>query len=120
MQSPCCRRLAEAREGIGRSRRPDHAPRVNRRLEHALQSTLRSGPAFRFVAVFGSQATGRAGPNSDIDLAWLPADPAIPLAQELALQAVDFARIWQELPEGLAAFDGFAQEVARHLGGADG
>ncbi|HEX5051215.1 MAG TPA: DUF86 domain-containing protein [Planctomycetota bacterium] len=34
--------------------------------------------------------------------------------------SVDFARIWQELPAGLAAFDDFAREVAVHLGDASG
>lgn len=34
--------------------------------------------------------------------------------------SVDFARIWQELPDGIAAFDAFASEIAQHLGRANG
>ncbi|MEO6597743.1 MAG: DUF86 domain-containing protein [Planctomycetota bacterium] len=34
--------------------------------------------------------------------------------------SVDFARIWQELPDGIAAFDTFAREIAVHLGGDSG
>lgn len=32
---------------------------------------------------------------------------------------VDFARIWQELPEGVAAFDAFLHEITGHLGPAN-
>lgn len=33
--------------------------------------------------------------------------------------SVDFPRIWQELPDGIAAFDAFLQEVTKHLGPRD-
>lgn len=60
---------------------------VDTRIEQALRDALANGPASHFVAVFGSRATGTARADSDIDLAWLPADPNIPLSEELALQA---------------------------------
>lgn len=33
--------------------------------------------------------------------------------------SVDFPRIWQELPDDIAAFDAFLQEVSKHLGPED-
>ncbi|MEO6597742.1 MAG: nucleotidyltransferase domain-containing protein [Planctomycetota bacterium] len=60
---------------------------VDPRVEQALRTCLGNVPSCHFVAVFGSQATGTAGTDSDIDLAWLPTDPDLALAEELALQA---------------------------------
>ena len=52
------------------------------RIRHAFDA----GPATRFAALFGSQATGKARDHSDVDIAWLPVDRDVPLADELALQ----------------------------------
>lgn len=57
------------------------------RLEQSLRTVWANGPSCHFVAVFGSFATGTATAGSDLDLAWLPTDPDLPLAEDLALQA---------------------------------
>jgi predicted nucleotidyltransferase len=44
-----------------------------------------AGPELRLAVMFGSQATGRAGAGSDVDVGILPVDPAMTLAEELAL-----------------------------------
>lgn len=44
-------------------------------------------PRLRLAILFGSTARGSARPDSDVDLAIWPADPDIPLSDELALQA---------------------------------
>lgn len=69
-----------------------YGPGVDPRLEQALRTTLASGPACHFVALFGSRASGTDRADSDIDLAWLPVDPQVSLAAELALQA-DLTRV---------------------------
>jgi predicted nucleotidyltransferase len=66
---------------------PTSITRVGPGLEHDLRQTLARGPEAAFVVVFGSEATGKARADSDLDLAWLPLDRAIPLARELELQA---------------------------------
>jgi len=59
---------------------------VDPRLETAIRNAIANGPPARFVALFGSEATGKAHQGSDLDLAWLPIDPAIDLARELEFQ----------------------------------
>jgi len=60
---------------------------VTRPFDASLRAVVAAGPPAHFFALFGSQATGTAHAGSDIDVAWLPADPEIPLGAELALQA---------------------------------
>ena len=60
---------------------------VSADLETAMRTVLARGPAVRFAALFGSRARGTARPDSDIDVAWLPADANLPLGAELELQA---------------------------------
>ena len=56
-------------------------------LIERLIGVLRDGPPVRFAFLFGSTARGTAGPDSDVDIAFVPVDPAISLADELALAA---------------------------------
>jgi predicted nucleotidyltransferase len=56
-------------------------------LLERLRQPLANGPRAHFVALFGSAATGKLRPDSDVDLAWLPADPNLPLSAELSFQA---------------------------------
>lgn len=56
-------------------------------VSEALLQTVRTGPAARFVALFGSAARGTASAASDLDIAWLPLDPGIALGDELQFQA---------------------------------
>lgn len=56
-------------------------------LIERLQRVLDAGPPLRLALLFGSAARGALRPDSDIDVAVLPADPALTLADELALQA---------------------------------
>ncbi|MFY9343939.1 MAG: nucleotidyltransferase domain-containing protein [Planctomycetota bacterium] len=60
---------------------------MNRAFDNGLHAAIAAGPPARFLALFGSQATGTAHAGSDIDVAWLPADTDISLGQELAFQA---------------------------------
>jgi uncharacterized protein len=46
-------------------------------LLRTIRRVLAAGPQLRLVVLFGSQATGRARAQSDIDLAILPADPEL-------------------------------------------
>ncbi len=48
---------------------------------------LEAGPPLRLAVLFGSYASGRAHPKSDIDIAILPADSTLSLGHELALAA---------------------------------
>lgn len=54
-------------------------------LAAKLRDVLQAGPPLRIAILFGSQARGTARPDSDADVAILPADPALPLADETAL-----------------------------------
>lgn len=56
-------------------------------LLSALRRALVEGPPLRVAVLFGSAARGRLRPDSDVDLAILPADPELPLEAELDLQA---------------------------------
>ncbi len=51
-----------------------------------LRAVLREGPPLRLAMLFGSAATGRLRPDSDIDIAILPEDGDMPLRVELDLQ----------------------------------
>ena len=57
----------------------DHRDRVYR--------VLIAGPPLQLAILFGSHARGAARPDSDIDLAILPADPDLSLGDENALVA---------------------------------
>lgn len=52
-----------------------------------LLQLLAKGPAAHFFALFGSVAKGTHSADSDLDIAWLPRDLALPLATELEFQA---------------------------------
>jgi uncharacterized protein len=43
---------------------------------------LAAGPPLRLAVLFGSHATGRARPDSDVDIAILPIDPDLDFHQE--------------------------------------
>jgi predicted nucleotidyltransferase len=51
-------------------------------LLDALRDALRTGPPVRFAFLFGSTARGTARPGSDVDVAFVPLDPAMTLAEE--------------------------------------
>ncbi len=65
---------------------PDSLPPLSPFDPDALTRALADGPPFRFLAVFGSFATGKDHAGSDVDIAWLPADRHLGLGDELALQ----------------------------------
>ena len=48
---------------------------------------LRCGPPLRLAVVFGSVAAGRSRPDSDVDLAILPRDPALSFHDEMLIAA---------------------------------
>lgn len=50
-----------------------------------LRAVLAGGPPMRLAVLFGSQATGRANPDSDFDIGIVPIDPDLPLRDELTL-----------------------------------
>ncbi len=55
-------------------------------LDERILGALRAGPALRLAILFGSQASGRVHAESDVDVAIVPVDPELTLADELALQ----------------------------------
>jgi uncharacterized protein len=73
----------------------------------ALRRVLAEGPPLALAVLFGSRATGRATPRSDVDIGIIPADPALSLADELLLTSdlsgatgteVDLVRLDREDP----------------------
>jgi uncharacterized protein len=52
-----------------------------------IRQALAQGPGLRLAILFGSRARGNARPDSDIDLAIVPVDPALSLADENLLAA---------------------------------
>lgn len=52
----------------------------------SLREVLRRGPPLRLAMLFGSFARRQPRPDSDVDVAILPANPDLPLAAELDLQ----------------------------------
>lgn len=52
-----------------------------------VREVLRAGPPLRLAILFGSFARGEERPDSDLDVAILPADSALALNAELDLQA---------------------------------
>jgi predicted nucleotidyltransferase len=48
---------------------------------------LALGPPLRLAILFGPRARGSARPDSDVDIAVLPCDPALPLSAENLLAA---------------------------------
>ena len=76
-------------------------------IQAKLREILQHGPPLRLAILFGSRARGNARPDSDVDIAILPADPAFSLSQELALAGeleqavgapVDLVRLDQARP----------------------
>lgn len=56
-------------------------------LDHErVRRAFDAGPKIRFAVLFGSRAKGEARDDSDFDIAWLPVDRDVELADELALQ----------------------------------
>ena len=52
-------------------------------MEHdSIRRVLLDGPPLTLAIMFGSRARGDARPDSDLDLAILPVDPALPLHDE--------------------------------------
>lgn len=71
-------------------------------LTERLRAALRGGPSLRLAILFGSSARGTRHAHSDVDVAILPADLALSLADESDLQlaleracghAVDLVRL---------------------------
>jgi predicted nucleotidyltransferase len=56
-------------------------------LLERLRQALHDGPKLRLALLFGSHARNQARADSDVDVAILPADSQLALADELALQA---------------------------------
>lgn len=52
-----------------------------------VRAVLAGGPPLRLALLFGSHARGRSRPGSDVDIGVIPVDPALPLQDELLLQA---------------------------------
>jgi predicted nucleotidyltransferase len=77
-------------------------------MEHdSIRRVLLAGPPLQLAILFGSRARGAARPDSDLDLAILPVEPALPLHEENGLVAaleratgvhVDLVRIDQAAP----------------------
>ena len=59
---------------------------VSETLAESLRQALSSGPELRLAVLFGSGSRGILRADSDLDIAILPADPGLPLAEELLLQ----------------------------------
>ena len=55
-------------------------------LRDRLIQAIGAGPPARIVVLFGSAATGKMRPDSDVDIAWLPVDGDLLLARELEFQ----------------------------------
>jgi predicted nucleotidyltransferase len=73
--------------------RPWYDPAVPE-LERQILDALAGVPELALVVLFGSRATGRARPDSDLDLAILPAEgSAIPRRKLVARVAVDLAEL---------------------------
>lgn len=58
---------------------------TQQQIDHLRQIFL-GGPRIRLAVAFGSRARGTTHADSDLDVAILPHDPALPLASELELQ----------------------------------
>ena len=85
-------------------------------LVQRLRAEILRGPPQRLAVIFGSRAGGRARPESDADVGILPADPQLPLAAELDLQARLSTAVGLEVD--LVRLDGddllLGREVALH------
>lgn len=90
---------------------------ANGELQHQLRQALAKGPALRVAILFGSRATGHARPDSDVDVAILPAHVGLSLADENAL-AVELERA-AGLPVDLVRLD-HASEALRWRIARDG
>lgn len=84
-----------------------------------LRAALATGdaPRLRLALLFGSSARGTPRPDSDLDVAIVPADGDLKLSR--LRDFVQLARSrrppWQELPDGLDALERCAAAVARWL-----
>jgi predicted nucleotidyltransferase len=100
-----------------------------------LIAALQSGPSLRLAMLFGSIATGAFRPDSDVDVAIVPADPELSLADELDLQAslvracardVDLVRLdrastlvkWQVARDGKVLLQSSPYEATRFVADA--
>src|SRR5688572_29844 len=81
-----------------------------------LRSVLRRGPSLQFAILFGSRARKTARPDSDVDIAIMPTDEAMSLADEHALGA-ELERI-AKVPVDLVRVDqspsALRWRIARH------
>lgn len=96
----------------------------------ALKRALEEGPPLRLALLFGSAARDALRPDSDVDIAILPANPSLSLQDELDLQArlakaaqreVDLVRLdraspllrWRAAKEGVVLLAEPARELVR-------
>jgi predicted nucleotidyltransferase len=101
-------------------------------LHEKIRRALEAGPSIRLAILFGSRARGTARPDSDIDLAIVPADSALSLAEEDLLAAsieaasglaVDLVRLdradgalrWRVARDAVVLISNPANEAARFL-----
>lgn len=104
-------------------------------LSSALREVCGNGPVLRLAVLFGSFATGRSHAQSDVDVAIVPEDGDLPLADELALQValgracgreVDLVRLdqastlvrWQVARDGHPLWEGRPGEYSRFVASA--
>jgi len=100
-----------------------------------LRRALATGPSLRLAMLFGSAATGRMHPESDLDIGIVPVDPDLPLRAELELQAsleracgrpVDLIRLdrastllrWEAARRGVPLVARSRHELIRFVAGA--
>ena len=80
-----------------------------------LRAAVASGPRLHLAVLFGSQATGKASPGSDVDLGILPFDAGMSIGDELAFASALSAVTGTEVD--LVRLDGtpplLGREIAR-------
>jgi predicted nucleotidyltransferase len=93
---------------------------IDRDLMHKLHEALAVGPPLRLAIVFGSLALGRARPDSDLDVAVVPANSGLTRPEELRLESVLSAASGRDvdlvrLDHAIASGDHLlVEEIMRH------
>src|SRR5579863_8775454 len=81
--------VTRVRESCERMRRNDCTlavlPTEDTELRERLAAAVTRGPRLRLAVLFGSRATGKARPGSDVDVGIVPVNAGLPLSEELAL-----------------------------------
>ena len=103
--------MTRVRESCERMRRNDCTlavlPTEDTELRERLAAAVTRGPRLRLAVLFGSRATGKARPGSDVDVGIVPVNAGLPLSEELALASalsgaataeVDLVRLDQDNP----------------------